>query len=313
MKLNWIEDILAIADTGSLSKAAERRNLTQPAFSRRIQAIEDVLGVELLDRTKKPAQLLSGVMAHRDQFARLDTDLHQLIADLRYGSQVGQNQISIASQHSLTTVFTPRLIQRLQHGTDHLTVRLASENLDECIGSLLASRTDIALIYRHLGDQDPVIRAGYIRSRFVGSDWLIPVCGVDAIDLLGHGERLPVVSYPSNVYLGRIFNRVILPRLRNTYTLDSRVQTSLTLAALELAENGSGIAWIPRSLGEAKIRNGVVADLSDRLPACELDIVALRLVDNTRTALARAWYELGRIAPAGQDPRSYSSADVDSQ
>lgn len=296
MKLNWTEDILAIADTGSLSKAAERRNLTQSAFSRRIRAIEDVLGVELLDRTRKPTQLLPGVMAHRDQFVRLDTDLQQLIADLRYGSQVGQNQIGIASQHSLTTVVAPRLIQRLQRESNHLSVRLTSENLDECIGSLLASRTDMALIYRHLGDQDPVIRAGYIRARLVGSDRFIPVCAANGTDLLKYGERLPVVSYPSNVYLGRIFNRVILPRLRNAYTLELSVQTSLTLAAMELAENDSGIAWIPRSLGEAKIRTGALIDLSDRLPACELDIVALRLTDNTRTALAKAWYELGRIA-----------------
>ena len=295
MNLNWLEDILAIADTGSLSKAADRRNLTQSAFSRRIRTIEDVLGVELLDRTKKPIELLPGVMAHREQFTRLDTDLQQLIADLRYGSQTGQNQIAIASQHSLTTVFAPRLIQRLQQGASHLSVRLASENLDECVGSLLAGRTDMALIYRHLSDQDPVIKAGYIMSRLVSSDRLIPVFGAGGINPLEDVEHLPVISYPSNVYLGRVFNRAILPRMRSEYTMDLRVQTSLTLAALELAENCSGIAWIPRSLGEPKIRSGAVIDLSDTLPACELDVVALKLVDNTRVALAKAWYELGRL------------------
>ncbi|MCB2102451.1 MAG: LysR family transcriptional regulator, partial [Rhodobacterales bacterium] len=37
MELSWLEDFVALAETGSFSRAAERRNLTQPAFSRRIR------------------------------------------------------------------------------------------------------------------------------------------------------------------------------------------------------------------------------------------------------------------------------------
>ncbi len=41
IRLEWLEDILAVAETGSFSEAAERRHLTQSAFSRRIRNIED--------------------------------------------------------------------------------------------------------------------------------------------------------------------------------------------------------------------------------------------------------------------------------
>ena len=54
MRLEWLDDILAIASTGSFSGAAERRHLTQSAFSRRIQQIEQHIGVELFDRSQKP-------------------------------------------------------------------------------------------------------------------------------------------------------------------------------------------------------------------------------------------------------------------
>lgn len=40
MRLEWPDDILAVAETGSFSEAAERRHLTQSAFSRRIGSIE---------------------------------------------------------------------------------------------------------------------------------------------------------------------------------------------------------------------------------------------------------------------------------
>ena len=45
MRIEWLQDILAVARTGSFAQAAQQRNLTPSAFSRRIQGIEDHLGV----------------------------------------------------------------------------------------------------------------------------------------------------------------------------------------------------------------------------------------------------------------------------
>ena len=57
MRLEWLKDVLTVAETGSFTEAAQRRHLTQSAFSRRIQMIEDYVGVELFDRSRKPVQL----------------------------------------------------------------------------------------------------------------------------------------------------------------------------------------------------------------------------------------------------------------
>jgi DNA-binding transcriptional LysR family regulator len=57
MNLSWLEDFLALAATGHFSRAAEERHMTQPAFSRRIRALEDWLGADLFDRSSQPAQL----------------------------------------------------------------------------------------------------------------------------------------------------------------------------------------------------------------------------------------------------------------
>jgi DNA-binding transcriptional LysR family regulator len=54
-----IEDVRAFAaavETGSIGKAALRLNLTQPAVTRRIQRLEQALGITLLDRDSKPAR-----------------------------------------------------------------------------------------------------------------------------------------------------------------------------------------------------------------------------------------------------------------
>ncbi len=54
-----MRSLLAIADTGTITQAAERLGLTQPALSRRIQQLEGHLGAELLVRGRKGATLTS--------------------------------------------------------------------------------------------------------------------------------------------------------------------------------------------------------------------------------------------------------------
>ena len=57
MNLIWLEDFLALAATGNFSRAAEERHRSQPAFSRRIRALEEWLGADLFDRSTQPARL----------------------------------------------------------------------------------------------------------------------------------------------------------------------------------------------------------------------------------------------------------------
>lgn len=57
MNLRHLEYLLAVADTGSFSRAAERCHITQSALSRSIQTLEDDLGARLIDRMGKRNEL----------------------------------------------------------------------------------------------------------------------------------------------------------------------------------------------------------------------------------------------------------------
>src|SRR5690606_37499091 len=50
MQIKWLEDLIALAQTGSLTRAAEQRHVTHPAFGRRIRALEAWAGAPLLER-----------------------------------------------------------------------------------------------------------------------------------------------------------------------------------------------------------------------------------------------------------------------
>jgi DNA-binding transcriptional LysR family regulator len=57
MDLLLMRSLIAVADTGSITEAADRINLTQPALSRRLQQLEEHFGAELLSRGRKGVQL----------------------------------------------------------------------------------------------------------------------------------------------------------------------------------------------------------------------------------------------------------------
>lgn len=279
MRLEWLEDILAIAQTGSFSGAAERRNLTQSAFSRRIQQIEEQIGVELFDRSRKPVQLRPTTQAQGAQIEQTAAALRQLIVDLRRGDRVASNRIVIASQHSLTTSLAPQIIQGIQDQGEDVYVRLRSANLDECFALLLSRQADLAIVYGapDLGDQHS---GDYLETVDLLPDRLIPVLRPDLAQAFrsgGTSRELPIVAYPQDVFFGSIMADRILPALVPETVALPKAETALTIAALEMAAAGVAAAWVPETLARLGMAQGRVADLSPVLPSCPLFVRAVRL------------------------------------
>ena len=59
MNFKLVEDFLSLATSQNFSRSAEERNVTQPAFSRRIQQLEVWVGVPLVDRSTYPTKLIT--------------------------------------------------------------------------------------------------------------------------------------------------------------------------------------------------------------------------------------------------------------
>ena len=57
MTLKQLEYFLEIARMGSVSKAAQMLNISQPPLSMQLKALEDELGVPLFNRTKRGLEI----------------------------------------------------------------------------------------------------------------------------------------------------------------------------------------------------------------------------------------------------------------
>ncbi len=245
---------------------------------------------ELFDRSRKPVQLCRTTDDQQQRIASLVADLRQLIEDLRLGDRRSANRIVIASQHALTTARTPGLVRQLQ-GQD-VFIKLRSANLDECFALLLSRQADLALAYRSPG-QDHPISADFIETAVIGVDRLIPVIGAATLDNIHaalDGGTMPYIAYPSQVFFGQVMERAVLPGLR--IAAHPRAETALTLAALELALVGVGVAWVPASLAAARLADGSLADLTDHLPETALEVTAVRVTGHPTAIGSAIWAAL---------------------
>lgn len=292
MRLEWIEDILAVLDTGSFSAAADRRFLTPSAFTRRIRAMEQTLGCDLFDRTHKPVKLLPHVQNMEVELrdaARRFRELRLALSDAEGRSRA---RLTLGCQHALTTTVAPSLIRDLgQQGQTELRIRSGTRS--ECHLMLLRQEVDFGLIYETPEDALQ-FDAALFEKIALGADRLIPVANLlDAPALRAKlaARDLPLVTYPADIHLGEVLRVHILPALPRGITTYSVAETGLTPAVLQFLRQGLGIGWLPKSMADEALTAGDLVDLSDDLPSAALGIRVVR-ARGGGTELTRAAWEI---------------------
>lgn len=290
MRLEWIEDILAVLEAGSFTAAAERRHLTASAFTRRIRSIEAALGGDLFDRSRKPVTLLPHVRNLEVELREAVRRLKDLQVALTDSQGRRARRLTLGCQHALSTMVSPKLARRLGHGRE-TELRVRSGTRSDCHLMLLRQEVDLGLIYETPEDALQFDSALFDKIT-VGQDALIPVANLrDSADLrAAMAERdLPLITYPADIYLGRVLRMHVLPGLERDISTYSAAETGLTPAVLQFVRQGLGIGWLPRAMAHESLGCGELTDLSDRLPMAILTVRAVRARSGGGDLVQAAW------------------------
>ncbi len=131
MNIRHLEHLLALAETGSFSRAAERAFITQSALSRSIRALEDELGGPLLDRIGKRNELtaLGHEVVGRARRIVLDAEDLRRSATLFAGGDGGAIRVGLGSGPG-AMLMTPLLCHvATEHPGVHVTITRGTTEL----------------------------------------------------------------------------------------------------------------------------------------------------------------------------------------
>ena len=264
MELKWLEDFVSLAETHSFSRSAELRHVTQPAFSRRIQALEAWLGTELIDRSVYPTRLTAAGQVFYEQALAMLSQFHEARTLLRGHTATPAATIEFAVPHTLSLTYFPRWLQRIEAHLGSIHTRLRALNVHDAVLSLVEGGCDLMMGYHHPSHPVALDPARY-EMLVLGAERLSPFAaagrgGRPRFAVPGAaGAPAPYLSYTPNAYLGRMA-QVILAASEPLY-LDKVYETDMAEGLKAMALAGHGIAFLPHSAVEDALAQGSLVRL----------------------------------------------------
>ncbi|WP_022706374.1 LysR family transcriptional regulator [Paracoccus zeaxanthinifaciens] len=152
-----LEDLrafVATADMQSFRAAAEAINLSQPALSRRIQKLETVLGVMLLERTTRRVSLTAVGRDFLPRARRLLDDLETSLMSVREIAEKRSGLVSIACIPTAAYYFLPDVISDFGRDFPSIRFRIVDAGANDVMQSVLSQRVDFGITLWGADDPD---------------------------------------------------------------------------------------------------------------------------------------------------------------
>lgn len=269
MELKWLEDLVSVVEKGHFARAAEARNITQSAFSRRIKALEIWAGTELLDRSQHPVTLTSAgrnFISHAQDIIRLANEAR---TETMGFSRLAETGVTIACLHTLALFHVPLMLADLKNtiGSVEATIVAETRTVEEYLESLFSGASDFFICYRHPAFSFDIDLAQFPRLD-IGSDRILPYIRREDYrdDLLEKtGATIPYLEYSGTSFMSRVVDHTVKQapfrkRLKSVYR--GTLAESLCTAAI----NGLGMAWLPESVVASNPRSDALRCVSVEAP-----------------------------------------------
>lgn len=291
MELNWLEDFLALSSVGIFARAADARNISQSAFTRRIKNLENWAGTPLFDRSVHPVELTPAGKAFKQTAVETIRGLTLSKEDIRDLTFREAETLDFVTLHTLAISFFPSWLTGMCADTELVKTRLVAENFSGCAEAILNGSADFMMCYHH-----PSVISISDEHRYpsttIAKDTLIAISSVSREGKprfhFDQTDPLPFLSYPPDTFLGRISNVCIergnfLDRLHSTY--ENSMSEALKSACLE----GHGVAFLPAKAAAREIESGLLVKISKPEFEMAIDIKLYRSIERSRPQLERFW------------------------
>ena len=283
MDISALQAFIAVAESGSFSRAAERIYLTQPAISKRIAALEQDIGARLFDRVGRKIHLTPAGEALLLRTRAVLSELEDIKRDITNLSGTIAGELSVATSHHIGLHRLPGPLKRFHETYTQVRLNLHFMDSEKACNAVARGELELAVVTLP-PSADPPLRVEKI--------WDDPLdIVVSRSHPLAQAKRVQaamLLDYPAILPgLGTYTREIIL----NSFgPLRDRIQVGMATNYLEvlkmLAAIGLGWSALPRTMIDEGLK---VVQIEKREIRRELGIVTheRRTLSNAGQAMIR--------------------------
>lgn len=268
MNLKNLETFVWVANLGSFTAAAERLGATQPAISARIAGLEDDLQIRLFDRVGRQVKLTPAGLSLLPRAERMVALAAEIENEVGGGEQLG-GLVRLGTAETLVHTWVPDLLRRLHQDYPAITVEIHVDLSVNLRDQLVARELDIAFL------MGPVSEPSMANSPLCAC----PMAWVASPDFPLPAKRLTLahlVALPLITFLRQTRPHIAIREALSQPDLPPpRISGSSSVATMiRMAEDGVGIAAVPREVVEPQLESGRLIVLKTELPLDDLAFTA---------------------------------------
>lgn len=232
--------VVAVAETGSFTGAADRCHVAQPSLSRQIAALERELGEILFVRGREGATLTEAgrVLLPYARAAQTAVEDARALFTERAGRLTGELRLGVVS--GLVDTAVPAAIARLSAAHEQLSIQITGGSGAELMDAVFLRSLDAAVLVWEIAPLPPGTTAHTLLTEDI-----VALHSRDMFTAASHGAPLsgrdlhtsPVITYSSRSEVGRLLRRAY-----GNVIDEALCHTDDQSLHLALAREGAGIA-----------------------------------------------------------------------
>jgi DNA-binding transcriptional LysR family regulator len=290
MDIKWLEDLVALGQAGSLSLAARQRHVTEPAFGRRIQALEAWAGQALVDRRRKPVALTPAGLRLMEQAEGILRNLQDARHEMHSLGQSRQG-LRLATGRTLARTWVADWLVRISAQVQPEWMQIRTGSLAETLAWLESEQADLLVAYHHPAMALRPQGRGLLQ-KVLAQDQLVPVTrrrlDTRKSQRATPDRPMPWLAYaPSLALAGLVEDH--LKRCPSPAPLKRVLECDSADALLEYAIKGLGMCWLPWSLAAGACRQGLLEVCWDPSMVIAFEVRLVRRRNRLSDVAERIW------------------------
>lgn len=274
MRLEQLTYFVAVYESKSISLAAERSHISQPALSSALSKLEDELGVILLKRTNSGAVLTEVgeliMIKAKEVLNSLDE-----IRSIAHGNSIELNgDISIAVEPSVNITIMPDILTAFKHNHPKVNALLKVGESNNILQDVETGKADFGIIL----DTDAFRKSKDINYKELFSDEFVIITGfnrkinMDSTTMtLAKALSLPILLYNTE-YITNCGVSSLLQKYGN-FNVSYRVDN---LEMMEkILSQGDIIAFVPQFMAEEFVKSGKMKKIMIEDAHLEVSIILI--------------------------------------